>query len=322
MIINAEAKLNIKGLSTNTLQTCQSRSIDYNEIKHNDDIIFEYTISTFSTNIKTISVLFNTLNRLSYDKMITDKTSTLKELILNNKDIFENTNTVNIIKNMLDTKTYNNKPLYLAINTNKYHIAYPIINCKDSYYLNLNIFPNSLLLQLDEENDIITFDIKKLKNFLLLLEYQLHVRHIYEKNKHNENYYIIHKKLFDKILFGRERISINEKVYNKALITYLSGPTVSTPDIDIEFIKNTMNIDEDPFDIRTWSLIIQYLNANGYKYNIFSIKSYLYKVGTFLPQLLSNILGVVLLYKGTKDKIELFNAKEFRDIILDFEFNI
>lgn len=305
--------------------------IDKN-INHITDFeIFNYAISTFTLNPKIYSILILNAYELNdtYRKQVIDKALDNLKIFPEEYEIFKELTKI--------------KGLTMAIAYNKYHLIYPLSYCKHTPVLVLNTLPNMLEItelkyKNDEDNNVsnnkkqdkdrslellnIDINLNMFKQALKIAYYNYHTKNIYSKVKNNTDYYITHKRLFDYILFDRENLYMDDKIYQRALLTYLLSPSVSSTEIDTKKIKSLLNLsDVKPLHYKTWTEIINFLYLNGYKYNIFQVKSYLYKQSYFLPQLLSNIKGIITLYAGTKNNINLLSVKTLYSILKDFEFD-
>lgn len=305
--LRSEAKLLIDEDIGNPL-SCISKDIDFKNLT--DEIIFNYPMSTFTFNPSTVSVITTdgVAFKEKYQKVIKES---IIELLKSKKEYLEMFNAINT------------KNLYITLAINKYTVIYPYFKCNNNSYFILNTLPNSIKeLYIDPDTNAYDINVDSLKLFetIILAYYSYFAKQIYDKIKYDIDYLSIHKKIFDRILFEREKIVLDQKVYNTALITYLTSPTVSSTKINIDKIKSIFNIKEEPLKQRTWSAILNYIHNNGYKYNILTIKTYLYKHSIYLPILLSSIKGVILLYAGTKHRIPLFRVKEYSDLLNQFKF--
>ncbi|MEM0325369.1 MAG: hypothetical protein QXW35_05690 [Candidatus Aenigmatarchaeota archaeon] len=328
MTIILESKLK---LTDEIGQDYNCLGIDKNINSITDFEIFNYAISTFTLNPKLYSVLVLNVYQLrnEHKEQVTNK-------LLSDLAIFPEE--YEMFKELIKIKD-----LVFGIAYNKYHLIYPLSYCKHTPVLILNSLPNMLDIvsvelaqdngnhikgkskNMEEEPPIektqIELVINKFKQALKIAYYNYHTENIYEKVKNDVEYYITHKRLFDYILFDRENLQVEDKIYQQALLTYLLSPSVSSTKITEKKIKSMLDLsDVKPLPHKTWTEIISYLYFNGYKYNIFQIKSYLYKQSYFLPQLLSNIKGIITLYISTKENINPLSAKAFYNIIKDFKF--
>lgn len=329
MIVKPESKLK---LTDDLGEDYNCLGIDKNISSITDFEIFNYAISTFTLNPKIYSVLVLNVYKLyeKFKKQIANK-------LLSDLAIF--TEEYEMFKELLKIKN-----LIFGIAYNKYHLIYPLSYCKHTPVLILNSLPNMLDIvrivpqqndetqsqykskKTDEDSPSkdmhIEIVINKFKQAIKVAYYNYHTKDIYDKVKNNVDYYITHKRLFDYILFDRENIQIEDEIYQRALLTYLLSPSVSSTTITEKKIKSMLDLsDVKPLPHKTWTAIVNYLYVNGYKYNILQIKSYLYKQSYFLPQLLSNVKGIITLYVGTKENISLLSAKAFYNILKDFAFD-